>query len=224
MKGGRLSRKYIIVLVSLVAGTLLASGAVEIYFSYEENKEALVALQREKARRRRLQHRELRARRSSASSAGPPSPSWSRAAAASEQRRVDSSASCGRCSPITELSHLDAEGLERLRVSRLAMDVIDSRIDYSKDPKFREAKSGRTYFGPVYFRKESEPYMTIAMPQSGGGVTVAEVNLKFIWEVVSQIKVGKAGLAYAIDATAPSSRTPTSASCCRRRRWRISPR
>ena len=30
-------------------------------------------------------------------------------------------------------------------------------------------------------------------------MTVAEVNLKFIWEVVSQIKVGKAGLAYAID-------------------------
>ena len=41
--------------------------------------------------------------------------------------------------------------------------------------------------------------MTIAMPQSGGGVTVAEVNLKFIWDVVSQIKVGKAGLAYVVD-------------------------
>src|SRR5262249_13612649 len=48
--------------------------------------------------------------------------------------------------------------------------------------------------------KGSEPYMTIAMPQSGGGVTVADVNLKFIWDVVSQIKVGKAGLAYVVDA------------------------
>jgi signal transduction histidine kinase/HAMP domain-containing protein len=121
------------------------------------------------------------------------------AAAASEQRRVDSIRLLKQVLAITELSHLDAKGLERLRVSRLAMDVIDSRIDYSLEPKFREARSGRTYFGPVYFRKESEPYMTIALPQSGGGVTVAEVNLKFIWEVVSQIKVGKAGLAYAID-------------------------
>ena len=50
MKGGRLSRKYIIVLVALVTGTLLASGAIEIYSSYDENKDALVALQREKAR------------------------------------------------------------------------------------------------------------------------------------------------------------------------------
>jgi signal transduction histidine kinase len=79
------------------------------------------------------------------------------------------------------------------------MDVIGGHADLSGDPKFTVAKSGRTYFGPVYFRKESEPYMTIAMPQSGGGVTVAEVNLKFIWDVVSQIKVGKAGLAYVVD-------------------------
>ena len=37
--------------------------------------------------------------------------------------------------------------------------------------------------------------MTIAMAGSGqgAGVTVAEVNLKFIWDVVSQIKIGKAG-------------------------------
>src|SRR6266446_6385881 len=32
------------------------------------------------------------------------------------------------------------------------------------------------------------------------GVTVAEVNLKFIWDVVSQIKIGKAGHAYVIDS------------------------
>ena len=101
--------------------------------------------------------------------------------------------------PITELSHLDASGREQLRISRLAIDVVGSQVDHSQDPKFREAKTGRTYFGPVYFRKESEPYMTISMPQSGGGVTVAEVNLKFIWDVVSQIKVGKAGLAYVVD-------------------------
>ena len=44
--------------------------------------------------------------------------------------------------------------------------------------------------------------MTIARPAgSGGGVTAAEVNLKFVWDVVSRIKIGEAGLAYVIDAT-----------------------
>jgi signal transduction histidine kinase len=198
-KGGRLSRKYILVLVALVAGTLLASGAISIYSSYEENKRALVALQREKARGAAYSiERFVKEIESQLGWTTQPSQLVA-AGAASEQRRVDSIRLLKQVLAITELSYLDAKGLERLRLSRLAMDVIDSRIDYSQDPKFREAKAGRTYFGPVYFRKESEPYMTIAMPQSGGGVTVAEVNLKFIWEVVSQIKVGKAGLAYAID-------------------------
>src|SRR4029077_14035068 len=70
------------------------------------------------------------------------------------------------------------------------------------EPKFLEAKAGKIYHGPVYFRKESEPYMTIALAGSGkgAGVTVAEVNLKFIWDVVSQIKIGKAGHAYVVDS------------------------
>ncbi|MBI3635499.1 MAG: GAF domain-containing protein, partial [Candidatus Rokubacteria bacterium] len=121
-------------------------------------------------------------------------------AAAIEQRRVDSLRLLRQVPAITELSHLDAEGREQLRISRLAMDVVGSGIDYSTDPRFIEPRRGKTWFGPVYFRKESEPYMTIAMPQSGGGVTVAEVNLKFIWDVVSQIKIGKAGKAFVVDS------------------------
>src|SRR5439155_1565112 len=46
---GRLFRKYVIVFAGLVSGALLTSGAIELYFSYYENREALVALQREKA-------------------------------------------------------------------------------------------------------------------------------------------------------------------------------
>jgi signal transduction histidine kinase/HAMP domain-containing protein len=82
------------------------------------------------------------------------------------------------------------------------MDVVGSQADFSQEPKFLEAKRGKAYFGPVYFRKESEPYMTLAMAGSAqdAGVTVAEVNLKFIWDVVSQIRIGKAGHAYVLDS------------------------
>ena len=43
--------------------------------------------------------------------------------------------------------------------------------------------------------------MTLAMAgaRRDAGVSVAEVNLKFIWEVVSQIKVGNKGQAFVID-------------------------
>ena len=65
----------------------------------------------------------------------------------------------------------------------------------SQEEKFRVAPRAPSYYGPVYFSKGTEPYMTIARPAgSGGGVTAAEVNLKFVWDVVSRIKIGSAGL------------------------------
>jgi signal transduction histidine kinase/CheY-like chemotaxis protein len=100
------------------------------------------------------------------------------------------------------LAQLDASGKERLRVSRLAMDVVASGTDFSKEPKFTEAVARKVYYGPVYFRRESEPYMTLAIAgtRRDAGVSVAEVNLKLIWDVVSQIKVGERGHAYVVDA------------------------
>ncbi len=92
-------------------------------------------------------------------------------------------------------------GHEQLRVSRLEMDVVGSGTDYSHDPRFTDAMAKKAWFGPVYFRRESEPYMTLAMAgaRRDAGVSVAEVNLKFIWDVVSAIKIGQHGIAYVVD-------------------------
>jgi hypothetical protein len=40
----------------------------------------------------------------------------------------------------------------------------------------------------------------LAGTRRDAGVSVAEVNLKLIWDVVSQIKVGERGQAYVVDA------------------------
>ncbi len=197
---GRLFRKYVVTIVVLVSGALLTSGIIELYFSYQENKTALIGVQREKAIGaaskieafiKEIEHQ----------IGWTTQPQLVAPSAALDQRRFDFLRLLRQVLAITEISYLDATGKEQLRVSRLAMDVVGSQIDFSRDPKFREAKAGRTYYGEVTFRKESEPYMTIAMAGSGqsAGVTVVEVNLKFIWDVVSQIKVGKAGHAYAVD-------------------------
>jgi hypothetical protein len=106
---------------------------------------------------------------------------------------------------ITEAMHLDAAGRETLLVSRLARHVVGSGADRSQDPRFLAAQAGAMYFGPVYFRRESEPYMTIALPLKGpdAGVAVAEVNLKFFWGVISQMQIGRAGHAYVVDRRRP---------------------
>ena len=196
----RLFSKYVALFVTLVSGALLASGVVEIYFTYQENRAALLGLQREKALaaagkiEQFIKEIERQIGWTTQLLLGPP-------ATQMDQRRVDYLRLLRQAPAITEISYLDPAGREQLRVSRLAMDVVGSGTDASREPKFLEPKAGRIFHGPVYFRKESEPYMTIAL--GGGpnaGVTVAEVNLKFIWDVVSQIKVGKAGHAYVVDS------------------------
>jgi signal transduction histidine kinase len=198
---GRLFRKYVVLFVVLVTGALVTSGLVEIYFSYQENKTALVRIQREKAEAAASKIEQF-IKEIESQIGWTTHSSFVPRAAALDQRRFDYLRLLRQAPSITELSYLDATGKELLRVSRLAMDVAASGADLSAEPKFAEARSGRTFFSPVYFRKESEPYMTIAMAGTGqdAGVTVAEVNLKFIWEVVSQLKIGKAGFAYVVDS------------------------
>src|SRR5205823_6309975 len=79
--------------------------------------------------------------------------------------------------------------------------VVGSGRDRSQEPGFVNARRGQPWFGPVYFRKETEPYMTVAIRSGGdkGAVTLADVNLKFIWDVVSRIKIGDKGKAYVVD-------------------------
>ena len=109
---------------------------------------------------------------------------------------------CARCPLLPNSAISDASGREQLRFSRLSRNVVGSGADASRETKFLEAKSRQAYFSPVYFRNEYEPYMTIAVAERGldGGVTVAELDLRLILDVVSRIRVGDAGYAYAVDA------------------------
>ena len=105
---------------------------------------------------------------------------------------------------LTEIVQLDATGREQYRMSREAPDVIASHADHSQEAAFIQAMANKVYYGPVYFIDELQPYMTIAMAgvRPEFGVIVGQVNLTFIWDVVSQIKVGKHGQAYVVDEAA----------------------
>src|SRR5450631_3633209 len=93
-----------------------------------------------------------------------------------EQRRFDALRLLRQAPAVTELSLLDAEGKEFYKVSRLAMDVVGSGTDYSKEAKFTETVAKKIYYGPVYLRRESEPYMTLALAaRSGAGASVVEL-------------------------------------------------
>jgi signal transduction histidine kinase len=194
---GRLFRKYVVLFAGLVSAALLASGLVELYFSYRENLASLVALQREQAAGAAAKIEAFV--RDIERQVGWASQGQVGTRPTVEQRRFEFIRLQRQAPAVTEVSQLDAAGREQLRVSRLAMDVVGSQADFSTDPRFKEARPGRPYFSPVYFRKESEPYLSLSVGGGDPGVTVAEVNLKFIWDVVSQIRIGRTGRAYVVD-------------------------
>ena len=119
-----------------------------------------------------------------------------------ERRRLDFLKLLRLEPAITTATLVDAGGRERLRVSRIKPDRLDNGIDLSGEPGFRGARGGRAHFGDVYFVAETEPYMTIGAPSAArdGSVVLADVNLKFVWNVVSGIRIGSTGYAYVVDA------------------------
>ncbi len=193
----RLFTKYVALFVAVVAIALLANGLFEVFFYYREHKASLIRVQHEQAEAAAAKIGQFVKEIESQLGWTTQLP-WS--GGSIEQRRFDALRLLRQVPAITELAQVDSTGKERLRVSRLAMDSLDSGIDLSSDPKFTEAVAHKVYYGPVYFRRESEPYMTLALAgvRRDAGVSIAEVNLKLIWDVVSQIKVGEHGHAYVV--------------------------
>jgi GAF domain-containing protein/anti-sigma regulatory factor (Ser/Thr protein kinase) len=194
-----LFRKYVALFVAVVSVALLINGALEVWFSYQEHKASLIRIQREQAEAAAAKIGQFVKEIESQIGWTTQLP-WS--ASTIEQRRFDGLRLLRQVPAITELSMIDSAGKEQLRVSRLAMDVVGSGLDLSKESKFALAAAKKVYYGPVYFRRESEPYMTLSLAgtRRDSGVSIAEVNLKLIWEVISKIKVGERGNAYVVDA------------------------
>jgi signal transduction histidine kinase/DNA-binding response OmpR family regulator len=217
---GRLFWKYLAVFLLLVATVLIVSSLVELYFSYGETKAAIVSLEHEKAvaAADRIEQfvlsveRELRGTQNpqagsihstgefSASTGENPPETIDPAI---RQWEIDFMRLLRNAPAISEVRQLSNTGKERLSVSRFTLDSVDSGLDASDTSEFRVTQVERKYFSPVYFRNESEPYMSIAVARDDASVpevTVAAVDLRVILDVVSRIRAGNAGYAYVADA------------------------
>ncbi len=195
----RLFIKYVVLFVAVVSLALIANALFDVYFSYQEQKASLVRVQREQAESAAGKIGQFISEIESQVGWTTQLP-WS--ASTLEQRRFDALRLLRQVPAITELAEINSTGHEQLKVSRLAMEVVGSGNDVSKEPAFTEAVAHKVYYGPVYFRRESEPYMTLSLAgtRRDTGVSIAQVNLKLIWDVLSKIKFAGHGRAYVVDA------------------------
>ena len=199
--GGRLVRRTFIIALVLVSSGLLVGGGVELYLRYHESVESIRLLQQEMGRGaafRIHQYVEEIEKTMRASTLTPEIISTG----LSKAYEFELIKLLKVVPAVTTITVLDADGRERFKLSRLKMVRPEDLEDRATDQAFLQARKDRSFFGPVYLVQESEPYTRIAVPikhfNSVIGVLIAEVNLKHIWGVVSDIQVGETGYAYVV--------------------------
>jgi class 3 adenylate cyclase/HAMP domain-containing protein len=186
--------KYVTALVGLVVFVLAVNGALETWISYRATKATLTDAMGEKA--------EATARRIEQSiSELERQISWvTRASAAKlEDHRADYAQLLNQVPAVYQLSLLDGYGREQLRLSRTAISV-GSKADFSRDVRFTDTIGKNVSYAPAYF-KDSRPLMSISVSHSGfnAGVTVADIDLRFVSDFLGDAQVGKSTFAYVVD-------------------------
>jgi class 3 adenylate cyclase/HAMP domain-containing protein len=186
--------KYVMSLVGLVVFVLAVNGAIETWISYRGTKTTLTDAMSEKA--------EATARRIEQSiSELERQISWvTRASAVTlEQHRADYTQLLNQVPSVSQLSLLNGNGREQLRLSRTTI-LVAGGTDFSRDSRFTETVAKGVSYVPAYFR-EQRPLMSIAVSHSGfnAGVTVAEIDLRFLIDFLGDAQVGKAAFAYVVD-------------------------
>jgi PAS domain S-box-containing protein len=104
-----------------------------------------------------------------------------------------------------EATLLDQQNIELVKASRLSSALSVQLTENIKSDIYLRVSQGKIYIGSVYIDKiTSEPMIIMAVPVNNvfgefKGILMAEVNLKFMWDLVVGLKIGKNGLAYVVD-------------------------
>ncbi|MBN2117493.1 MAG: cache domain-containing protein, partial [Anaerolineales bacterium] len=100
-----------------------------------------------------------------------------------------------------QLAILSPTGRQLAQISRQSSALAQQFKSRLEGDVLTQTKDGQRYISPVYIDDvTSEPQVVIAVPIQNvfgdfQGVLVAELNLKFMWDLVDQLEVGETGYA-----------------------------
>jgi signal transduction histidine kinase len=199
---GRLVRHYFIISVILISGGLITSGLLEIRFRYRESHEHLTLHQQEVAAAAAFKVEQFIQQIEAALRTATKSAVIARRGI-SDEFQSELTRLLLVTPAIEEVAALDLTGSIRLQLSRFRAILPGDKKELTPQAVLDAAKNGKSFFGPVHFDHGSEPYNYITVPieRFAGdliGILWAKVNLKYIWDVIQDIKIGKAGYAYIV--------------------------
>ncbi len=193
-----LLKKYSWVFGLVVLLSLTLSGASSLYFFYEQSRSAVLAQEREKAiaaaEKMGQYVTEIEQRIAYTLPA--------KKGVSALEKRISEVNFLSQIPAINQITLLDQSGRERFHSSTSSPDVLGRFADHSMSEAFRQVKPGQPYRSQIQFKNQVQPYMILAMavgPQDAG-ITVVELNLEFLLEGVSRIKIGETGYAYVLDS------------------------
>ncbi|MBR0793727.1 GAF domain-containing protein [Bradyrhizobium manausense] len=187
--------KYVVSLVGLVVFVLAVNGAMETWISYRATTTTLTDGLEDKAQAvsRRMEQSISELERQI---------SWVTTASRDtlEKRRADYTQLLQQVAVVSQLFQLNGDGREVLRVSRQST-TTGSNADLARDIRFTDAVARGVSYAPAWFTDQT-PYMSISVAHSGfnAGVTVAEIDLSFLSDFLSDSQLGKAAFGYVVDA------------------------
>jgi putative methionine-R-sulfoxide reductase with GAF domain len=122
-----------------------------------------------------------------------------------EQRQTILESLLGHDLAFRQFALLSRQGSQLSQVSRVSFNLSSQFTGQLTGDLLAQVSADQRYIGPIYIdASTSEPLVTIAVPAKNvfgeyQGVLVAEINLKFMWDLVDQLKIGEAGYAYVVD-------------------------
>jgi PAS domain S-box-containing protein len=123
----------------------------------------------------------------------------------SEERNQTLEGMLGQEPAFRQLTLFDATNREVGLASRISMSTSNRIADRLTSTVVDQIRKGQNYISPVAIDSvTNEPLIVLAIPVLNAlgdyqGVMAAEVNLKSMWDVVDQLKVGNTGVAYVVD-------------------------
>ncbi|MBT9495190.1 MAG: response regulator [Paucibacter sp.] len=194
-----IARRYATQVAAIAAALLIASGGVEMYFSFQEARQDMARLQAAQATAaaREIEQYLQGIKAGLNQVARLP---WGERGFGPAQKREEFHRLMALFPSVMELRDLSAAGRELVFVSRTELDRIAAPAPLEAAPAIAPALG----FGATQFRGGAEPFVSLTLASAAAGDkqarTQASINLRFLADVVSGLRVGRLGQTYVVDA------------------------
>ena len=196
-----LRRRYFWFLGGFVTVLLLVTSVPEAYFAFRENRARIAELQSAEARlaaSRVTSFLEYHERLLTEVDGLP----W-RSGVLDEADRVAEYERLMKLVPaVMQIEHIDVAGKRAMRISRTDPNLVGTAPTAAALTAAQQARRTGKWYSPTYLREGNVPYVTLALAAGEGrnGASVVQINLRFVTDMVAQMRFGVAGQAYIVDS------------------------